>query len=219
MLRAQGDGVDMIAFAMAGALGCVAGFLGALPPGPVGMALVQHAREGRASSAVRIALGAASVDTAVCTLLALGAGPILQRLTAHAAARMTLSAVCLVTGVMLMMTELRRRSVPRFDGSPIASYASGVLRALANPALAANWTLLMAALLAHGLLLPGRTFGLAFAVGAGVGVICWFGLLVRLVGGARGRAIEPWLRAGTAVGGATLVVSGLIGAVHALGRG
>jgi threonine/homoserine/homoserine lactone efflux protein len=219
----------MLRLVASAVVGCTVGFLGAVPPGPVGLSVVRRATAGSVAEATRIGLGGATVDFAICTALALGASPLLVALTSHAAVRGVLSALYLGVGIAILVRELRRprmSALPDVPGAPaesaadtrpsVASYVRGVLGGALNPTLIANWSLAMATLLATGLLAPGAEAGAAFAVGVGSGVFGWFALLARLVGGARTRAHGTWVRFGTLAAALALVVTGGLGAARTL---
>jgi threonine/homoserine/homoserine lactone efflux protein len=199
-------------------LGFVAGFLGAIPPGPVGLAVAGHAAEGRARRAVLVGLGAALVDTCLSGAIALGAGPLLARATEPPLVRAFLAAAYAGLGIMLVGESLlrtqRKRRAPARGAS--TSFAGGVLRGIANPTLAANWAMLVAGLTASGLYAPSPAGGASFAIGVGTGVASYFTVLARAVGAAPNGRVAPWLRAIGGVTGAALVVAGGVGAARAL---
>jgi threonine/homoserine/homoserine lactone efflux protein len=191
-------------------LGFAAGFLGAIPPGPVGMAVANHAAEGRTRQGVLTGLGAALVDTVLSGAIALGAGPLLARLTEPPIVRVFLAFAYAALGVMLVAEALLGKKKPR--PAAIPGFAAGALRGITNPTLAANWTMLVAGLTAAGLYVPSPIGGASFAIGVGLGVSSYFTVLARAVGAAPSGRLAPWLRAIGGVTGAALVV----GAARAL---
>jgi threonine/homoserine/homoserine lactone efflux protein len=202
-------------------VGSAVGFFGAVPPGPVGLTVVQHATRGNRGVAIRVGLGGATVDCAICMALALGASHVLSTLTAHAAVRAVMSAFYVALGIVVLVRELRgARSDPdprvsrALGGASGRCYARGVLSGALNPTLVANWSLAMATLLATGVLAPGAGAGAAFAVGVGGGVFSWFALLARIVGRARSPSHGAWVRVGTLVAALALVVTGCLGAAR-----
>jgi threonine/homoserine/homoserine lactone efflux protein len=209
--------------ALALVVGAAAGFAGAIPPGPVGLAVASHASEGRAARALRVGIGAALVDATLCAAIGLGAGPTLVRLTAPAPVRVFVAIAYAALGVFLLAeTLLRPGRVARPSAAPTAArgdgFARGALRGVTNPSLIANWTLVVTALGAADVLPPGPIAAFAFALGVGVGVGGWFAVLTRLVAGARARGerIAPWLRGAGALTGALLLAGGGVGVVRAL---
>jgi threonine/homoserine/homoserine lactone efflux protein len=202
------------------ALGVAIGFFGAIPPGPTGVAVLAHASEGRARSALAVGLGAATVDATLCTVIALGAGPVLARATEAPMVRVFLALAYAVLGGMILLEALlrkRRRTVPSTMAAPrTRAFASGLVRGLTNPTLVINWTAVIAALSAAGVLARGPLAGALFAVGVGLGVSAWFGTLAYLAARARGDRLTPWLRAVTFATGSMLVVVGCLNAAKAL---
>jgi threonine/homoserine/homoserine lactone efflux protein len=198
-------------------LGFAAGFLGAIPPGPVGVVVANHAADGKTRQGVFTGLGAALVDTLLSGAIALGAGPLLARLTEPAIVRVFLAAAYAALGVMLVAEALvGERKRPTKRPRTIAGFAGGALRGITNPTLAANWTMLVAGLTAAGLYVPSPLGGASFAIGVGLGVSSYFSLLARAVGSAPSGRIAPWLRAIGGVTGAALVLAGGLGAARAL---
>ena len=198
-------------------LGFAAGFLGAIPPGPVGVVVASHAAEGRTRQGVLTGLGAALVDTLLSGAIALGAGPMLARLTEPTIVRVFLAAAYAGLGVMLVAEALvgsKKKERPRQSGA--FGFAGGVVRGITNPTLAANWTMLVAGLTASGIYVPSPLGGASFAIGVGLGVSSYFGILARAVGAAPSGRIAPWLRAIGGVTGAALVCAGGFGAARAL---
>lgn len=215
-LRRRGERGSMSLQALA--VGAATGFLGAIPPGPAGIAVAGHAACGQSRRAVAIGLGSALVDFVLCAAVSLGAGSAIARLTEPPWVRASLAGVYALLGAWMLARALLRRSAPA--GAPARrsrdGFAGGVLRGLANPSLLANWTLVIAGLGAAGLLPKGAIAGLAFALGVGIGVGGWFSALARIVARARGGRLAGWLRAAGAAVGLVLMVGGGAAAVRAL---
>jgi threonine/homoserine/homoserine lactone efflux protein len=210
----------MSAAGLAAVAGCAIGFVGAIPPGPAGMAIASHAAEGRERRAIAVALGAATVDVVLCAAIALGAGPTLARLVEAPIVRLFLAVAYAALGAFLLAETLLRRAprraAPVRPAATHTGYLSGVLRGVTNPSLLANWTLVVTALTAAGALRPGATSGLAFALGVGAGVVGWFASLAHLVSRAPRAKSAPWLRAAAGLTGVLLLVAGGVGTVRAL---
>jgi threonine/homoserine/homoserine lactone efflux protein len=202
-------------------LGFVAGFLGAIPPGPVGVVVASHAADGRARQGMLVGLGAALVDTVLSGAIVLGAGPLLARITAPPLVRAFLAAAYAALGLMLLAEALigKKKPKPSADAPHalgLRAFAGGVLRGVTNPTLAANWTMLVAGLTAAGLYAPSPLGGASFAIGVGAGVASYFTLLARAIGAAPRGHLAPWLRAIGGMTGLALVVLGSLGAARAL---
>jgi threonine/homoserine/homoserine lactone efflux protein len=204
------------------AAGCIAGFLGAIPPGPVGLAVLRGASERRLRDAIHVGLGGATVDTLICAAVGVGAGPTLARL-ASPAVRGTLSLAYAAIGAVVLVRELRRRppagSVPTLPRPPTPSYGQGLARGALNPTLFASWGLVIAFLLANGIIAPRPSSTLPFAAGAGIGVALWFALLAHLVASPRPRWTDSWVRRATVAGAVSVVVSGGVGLIRVLAAG
>jgi threonine/homoserine/homoserine lactone efflux protein len=196
-------------------LGLVAGFLGAVPPGPVGVAVARHAADGQLRRAVAVGLGASLVDTALSGAIALGAGPLLARFTESFAVRLFLAAAYGALGLMLLAESLFKKEKASQRPAPLG-FAGGVARGVVNPTLAANWTMLVAGLTATGLYAPSPAGGVAFGLGVGIGVASYFTLLARAVASAPGGRVAPWLRAVGGLTGVGLVAAAGFGAARAL---
>jgi len=213
--------MDAVVVATTGlAAGVVAGFVGAIPPGPVGLSVMDHASDKRFADAVRAGLGGATVDLAICAALGVGAGPIFARL-ASPRVRIVLCAAYVLVGLAVIVRELRTAHRARVvkPKSPTLSYAGGVARGVLNPTLVANWSLLIAFLMAIGVLVPRLASTLPFAIGAGVGVASWFALLAHIIASRRPRCTDTWLRRATVVAALGVVAAGGAGFVKAFAVG
>ena len=73
----------MAAFPLALVMGFLAGFLGAIPPGPLGITCLRKSLQGQRRDATRVAFGGASVDTFICALIAFGLGWILEKVVTN----------------------------------------------------------------------------------------------------------------------------------------
>ncbi len=200
------------------AVGAATGFLGAIPPGPASLAVAGHAASGQSRRAVAVGLGSALVDLMLCAAIAMGAGPVLARLTDAPWVRASLAGLYALMGAVLLAQALRRRSTPALQPAARSrdGFAGGMLRAIANPSLAANWSLVVAGLGAAGLLPKGALAGLAFAVGVGLGSGSWFSALARIVTRAQGARLAAWMRAAGAAVGLLLLLGGGAATVRAL---
>ena len=87
-------------------------------------------------------------------------------------------------------------------------YLTGLLQGAANPVLFVNWTIFISFLVGHRLFVPTAAGAGGFALGVGLGVFSWFGVLIELVDRWRSRA-GAWVSRSTLVAGALLVVFGL----------
>jgi len=212
------------AFPLALVMGFLAGFIGAIPPGPLGVTCLRKSLQGEKRDAYRVALGGATVDMFICALIGLGLGWILEKVVTNPWVRGVLALFLVGYGAKLLLVDARRdaeRTDPgtsRLQFTPHPSDAggglsrlpmlTGLLQGAANPALFVNWTLFISFLVGHRLFVPSAAGAGGFALGVGLGVFSWFALLVELVDRWRARA-GAWVSRSTIVAGGLLVVFGL----------
>jgi threonine/homoserine/homoserine lactone efflux protein len=212
------------AFPLALVMGFLAGFIGAIPPGPLGVTCLRKSLQGEKRDAYRVALGGATVDMFICALIGLGLGWILEKVVTNPWVRGVLALFLVGYGAKLLLVDARRdadRTDPgtsRLHFTPRPSdtregffrlpVLTGLLQGAANPALFVNWTLFISFLVGHRLFVPSAAGAGGFALGVGLGVFSWFALLVELVDRWRARA-GTWVSRSTIVAGTLLVVFGL----------
>src|SRR5664279_3607280 len=206
-------------------MGFLAGFIGAIPPGPLGITCLRKSLQGEKRDAYRVALGGATVDAFICALIGLGLGWILEKVVTSPWVKGALALFLVGYGAKLLLVDARRdanRTDPgtsrmQFTPHPPAAREGGLFRfpvltglvqGAANPALFVNWTLFISFLVGHRLFVPSPDGAGGFALGVGLGVFSWFALLVELVDRWRARA-GAWVSRSTIVAGALLVVFGL----------
>jgi threonine/homoserine/homoserine lactone efflux protein len=212
------------AFPLALVMGFLAGFIGAIPPGPLGITCLRKSLQGEKRDAYRVAFGGASVDTFICGLIGLGLGWILEKFVTNPWVRGTLAVFLVGYGAKLLLVDARRdaeRTDPgtshlQFMPRPTEPRAgllrlpvlTGLIQGAANPALFVNWTLFISFLVGHRLFSPTAAGAAGFALGVGLGVFSWFSLLIVLVDRWRSRA-GAWVSRSTVVAGTLLFVFGL----------
>jgi len=211
------------AFPLALVMGFLAGFLGAIPPGPLGVTCLRKSLQGQRRDATRVAFGGASVDTFICALIGFGLGWILERVVTNPWVRGTLALFLVGYGAKLLFVDARRdaeriepvRSRLDFIPPPASAAAgglrpvlTGLLQGAANPALFLNWTLFISFLVGHRLFVPSAAGAGGFALGVGLGVFTWFAVLIQLADRWRNRA-GAWVSRSTLAAGGLLVVFGL----------
>lgn len=200
--------------------GFAVGFLGAIPPGPVNFNVIRKASRNETREALRVALGAALVDTAICGFVAMGFGWALEKAVTNPWTRLGLALFLLAGGVKILFFDRegdagRERLRPGLTAPPreVSGFRFpllvGVLQGAANPALLLNWTLLISFLVGHRILPNGLLPAGVFAVGVGLGVFAWFGLLVELVERLRNHPAGTWIRKSSFAAGLILLGSGL----------
>lgn len=214
----------MAAFPLALVMGFLAGFIGAIPPGPLGITCLRRTIQGEKRNAHRIAFGGATVDAFLCGLIGLGLGWILEKFVTNPWVRGTLALFLVAYGAKLLLVDARRdaeRTDPgtshlQLTPSPSETRGgffqlpvlTGLLQGAANPTLFVNWTIFISFLVGHRLFVPNAAGAVGFAIGVGLGVFSWFSLLIALVDRWRARA-GSWVSRSTVVAGVLLVGFGL----------
>jgi len=212
------------AFPLALVMGFLAGFLGAIPPGPLGVTCLRKSLQGERRDAYRVAFWGASVDMFICALIGLGLGWILEKVVTNPWVRGTLALFLVAYGVKILFVDARRdaeRAETRTPLVPLAPvpfaarpgrfrlpFLTGLLQGAANPVLFVNWTIFISFLVGHRLFVPTAAGAGGFALGVGLGVFSWFAVLIQLVDRWRNHA-GAWVSRSTLAAGALLVVFGL----------
>ena len=200
--------------------GFAAGLLGAIPPGPVNVTVIRKASRTETREALRLALGAALVDTVICGFVAMGFGWVLERAVTNPWTRLGLALFLLAGGLKILLIDRKRdaerNGVPPGLTAPpkeVSGYRFpllvGVLQGAANPSLFVNWTLLISFLVGHRLLPAGLLPGGTFAVGVGIGVFSWFAILIELVERLRSHPAGEWIRKSSFASGILILGFGL----------
>jgi len=207
-------------------LGMVLGFVGSMPvAGPIAILVLGRGLEGRASSGMYLAVGAAIAESAYAYLAfwgfseLLSAYPVVERATRGFAAVLLLA----------LGTHFLRRPTtstperPPFPPDPEVgrkrSFVLGLTITALNPTLMVTWT--AAVTFAHSLRVLSFEAGraLPFSLGTFAGICLWFALLLWLIGRYRGRFERSTLDRLLRVMGLGLLLLGLFFAVQALWPG
>ena len=204
-------------------IGFLAGFFGAIPPGPLNVNVLRKTLHNRRRDAFRAALGGAAVDGLICGVIGLGFGWAIEAVVSNRWVRGFLALFLVAYGLKILFWDRTREEAaerlaagdnhssgetPRPAGHASRfPLLTGVLQGAANPALVVNWTLLISFLVSHRLLLPRPLPAGAFALGIGLGVFAWFALLIELLSAVSARTV--WVRHSTVVAGLLLILFGL----------
>jgi threonine/homoserine/homoserine lactone efflux protein len=202
-------------------IGFFAGFLGAIPPGPLNVTCLRKSLQGRNREAFRVAAGGSVVDALVCLLIGLGLGWILEKVVTNLWVRAALAVFLVGYGLKLLLVDRRRDRLALAEAAvsgegpaPVAPGRSrlpvltGLLQGAANPALFVNWTILISFLVGHRLYVPSRASAFGFSLGVGLGVFAWFTVLIELVNHWKVRA-GAWVSRSTVLAGVLLVGFGV----------
>ena len=200
--------------------GFAVGLFGAIPPGPVNVNVIRKASRNETREALRVALGAALVDTAICAFVTMGFGWVLERVVTNPWTRLGLALFLLAGGLKILVFD-RKKDAGR-NGAPPGLTTTpkevsgfrfpllvGVLQGAANPALLVNWTLLISFLVGHRILPPDLLAAGVFAVGVGIGVFAWFAILVELVERLKRHPAGEWIHNSAFAAGVLLIGFGL----------
>lgn len=195
----------MTEFPLSVILGLIAGFVGAIPPGPLNVTVIRKASTGDERGALRVALGGSLVDSLICGAVGLGFGWILERVVTNRWVRGTLALFLLAYGLKLLVFDRTREGGPPAE-APRARlpFLTGLLQGAANPTVVVNWTLLIGFLIGHRLLHSTAASASGFALGVGAGVFLWFLLLIELVEKLRNHPAGEFLHRSTLVAGLLL---------------
>lgn len=214
----------MADFPLSLVIGLAAGFLGAIPPGPLNVTCLRKGLQGHRRDAYRVALGGAAVDILVCLLIGLGLGWILEKAVTNMWVRSALALFLVGYGLKLLLVDRRRDKLalaaalaePDTSGERPAPAAArfrlpvltGLLQGAANPALFVNWTIFISFLVGHRLFVPSAASALGFALGVGVGVFLWFTVIIELADRWKSKA-GAWASRSTVLAGVLLVGFGV----------
>ncbi len=210
------------AFPLSLVIGILAGFLGAIPPGPLNVTCLRKGLQGERREAYRVAAGGSAVDIFVCLLIGLGLGWILEKVVTNIWVRAILAIFLVGYGLKLIFVDRRRDEAvfargftPAPPTTPAAEpgrfrlgVLTGLLQGAANPALFVNWTILISFLVGHRLFVPSPTSALGFALGVGMGVFAWFTVLIELAERWKAKA-GAWASRSTLLAGVLLIGFGV----------
>src|SRR5450759_3213512 len=104
-------------------MGFLAGFIGAIPPGPLNVTCLKKSLQGERRDAYRVALGGATVDTFICALIGLGLGWILEKVVTNAWVRGTLALFLVAYGVKILFVDARRDAERAETRTPLVPLA------------------------------------------------------------------------------------------------
>jgi len=174
---------------LAAVIGFLFGFVGSMPvAGPIAALVFARALQGRMRSGLHIAIGGAVAEAAYAALAfwgfaeLLGQYPWIQQVANGAAA-----VILTVLGVVF----IRHRGTEPAEATDLERPGSGLLLGFTvtalNPTLIATWAAAAATLMSTGLVAFEGSHALPFSLGALVGIVLWFAILLKLVAHFRER--------------------------------
>jgi threonine/homoserine/homoserine lactone efflux protein len=171
-------------------LGFAAGFLGSIPiAGPLSIMVFGRAVQGRAREALALSAGGALAEGLYAAAAFWGLSTLLDRYPSIVPiSRLLATLILLLLGTLFLG---RPASAPSeaLEANPKrgGNFVLGFLLVGLNPTLIATWTAAVTALHASGGLRFEPREAPAFAGAAALGIVCWFALLLALVGRLRHR--------------------------------
>jgi threonine/homoserine/homoserine lactone efflux protein len=199
-------------------VGFALGYLGSIPAaGPLALSIAAAALEGRARRVIWLAIGGALAEGLWALAAAHGVGwlfaanPALDR-----GVRFAGSALAIVAGLAIARTPPARPE-PADASRAASAAATGFLFVALNPSFLATWLASCALLRAHPALATTVTGdrATALALGAAIGVVCWFATLAALIARHRDR-LAAWHRQLIRTLGLVLVGIGVVWLAHTL---
>jgi threonine/homoserine/homoserine lactone efflux protein len=163
-------------------VGFAFGFIGSMPiAGPVSAIVFERALEGRGRSAFFVATGSALAESAYAFMAAWGLSGLLANHPAVLMWSRVIGAVILIgLGGYFIVRSPKSVTVPSASRAT-GAFALGFTITAINPTLIVTWTAAVTALYASGFVPVSSGHALPLALGACVGIITWFSVLLALV--------------------------------------
>jgi len=174
---------------VAAVIGFLFGFVGSMPvAGPIAALVFARAIEGRMRSGLHIAIGGAVAEAAYAALAFWGFAELLETYAWIEPVSNGAAAVILfVLGIVFIRQKGSEPGAPPAEERAGRGLVLGFTITALNPTLIATWAAAAATLLSTGLVTFDSSHTLPFSVGALVGIVTWFAVLLRLVAHFRER--------------------------------
>ncbi|MCA9666838.1 MAG: LysE family transporter [Myxococcales bacterium] len=177
---------------IAALVGFAFGFIGSMPvAGPIAVLVFARGVEGRFRAALAIAAGSALSEMGYAFLAFWGFAAFLAKYAwIVPASRGVAAAVLAVLGIVFVRkreSEGEAKDPGKSRDSLAGNFFLGFTICALNPTLIATWTAAATTLFSTGLVRFEKGMALPFALGACVGIISWFSVLIVLVRRYRGR--------------------------------
>ena len=183
-------------------IGIAVGFVMAIPPGPISIAVIRHGIQGKRERGGKVALGASLIDVAYAFIAAAASSAIIGEarhlVQVNGWFELSFQIICVIVlvvmGVRYFRTspedvqhssddeEVKEHRAEKFGAS--TGFMLGILMAvmnLANPSFRPSLIAVAGFLRAEHWIDAGMTESIGYAAGFGAGVFFWFMLLLRLV--------------------------------------
>jgi threonine/homoserine/homoserine lactone efflux protein len=165
-------------------IGFLFGFIGSIPvAGPVAALIFARSIDGRFRSGVYIGIGCASAEMVYACLAYWGFSAFLAEVPWIVPVSRAGAAILLVALGILFLTKKGGPPAPedaRKDHG-LGSFLVGFSLTALNPTLIATWTAAATTLFSSGLVRFEPALAVPFGLGAGVGIVSWFALLVGVI--------------------------------------
>jgi len=198
------------------------GFVLAIPPGPIAIAILRQALAGQARAGVTMALGASAMDMVSACIAGWASSALVasfqRTVQDHAWGLLAVQGGCIIVlvgcGLRYLWTparEVAAQARTRSAASPALLGVLLALAALANPTFLPTVLFLTGVVQARGWV--GHDVGapVVYALGFGTGSALWFVLLLRTLTPLRARLSPQVLpRVSRVAGGAMLLCAGLL---------
>lgn len=215
--------------------GLIAGYILAIPPGPIGMASIRTGLRDGWSAALKLALGAGLFDVVYCALAMIAASAVASLFddVAQSTPWMPLALQLLIVAVMIVfgVVQLRDRTKALPDDAldtqssvlkwfrthgPLFVGVGFAIANLANPTFIPS--LMFVTTLAQNAAVYETTTmaNLMFAIGFGIGNMAWLATLVRIVLAYRHRMTPAFVTLIQRISGAALIGFGTFYGVRLL---
>jgi threonine/homoserine/homoserine lactone efflux protein len=163
-------------------LGFLFGFIGSIPvAGPISLLVVAYGLRGRYRDAIFLAAGGALAESGYAALSFWGMSALLARYPAILPWSRAAGAVVLLGLGSVFVSGGGMKESTQEPDSKRRSFLTGFGLTALNPTLIVTWTAATTTLYGTGLLSPSRGAAAPFSIGAFVGIVAWFSVLVALI--------------------------------------
>ena len=207
--------MDLASITTTAMLGTTMGFFGSVPTvGPIGMLVVSRGLMGRPRTSRHIAMGSAVAEGAYALVAYWGLTKVLARFPSLLSTSRVLACGLLVAlGLYLAVRGATSKSAGAEEdrGGPRSALLGLSMTAL-NPTLLVTWGAAVGIAHSTGLASSAPWAALPFGLGAAVGILAWFEVLMRIV--SRVRMTPPKLDVAVRATGGVLLVCAAVAGVH-----
>jgi threonine/homoserine/homoserine lactone efflux protein len=164
--------------------GIVIGFLGAVPVGPLNIAVMTDGLRGKARTALAMVAGGTVGDVIYCSVAMLGLSQVFVDTMRSLTMRLVFGIGIVLYGLLIVArgkVDLEAPTRPARFAQIHNSFWIGMLMTLLNPSLLITWALTAGVIHAWGIIGDSVIANSLFALGAGVGMAAWLSILLLLI--------------------------------------